>query len=70
MTDSFVSVIFILTDTLVSVNTFFVSIKDTIISVQIHHNMLEWEHGGDEMTIGQNIRTIRKKKGISQKKTI
>ena len=29
--------------------------------------MLEWEHGGDNMTVGDNIKTIRKKKGIKQK---
>lgn len=30
--------------------------------------MIEWVHGGDWMTVGKNIKTIRKKKGITQKK--
>lgn len=34
---------------------------------QIHFHMIEWVYGGDKMTIGQNIKTIRKEKKITQK---
>lgn len=30
--------------------------------------MIEWGHGGDNMTVGQNIKRIRNEKGITQKK--
>lgn len=29
--------------------------------------MLEWVHGGDSVSVGENIRKIRKEKGLTQK---
>lgn len=30
--------------------------------------MIEWVHGGDNMTVGENIKTIRKQQKVTQKK--
>lgn len=45
-----------------------VTISECFVSSQTRHHVIEWVHGGGKMTVGENIRRLRKEKRITQKK--